>query len=365
MNTFLSIIIALFMFGVLIFVHELGHYLSAKWAGMKVNEFAMGMGPVIFRFIRGETQYAIRLFPIGGFVAVEGDGEIGSGERPASAPATPGGGGGKAGVAFYDAKLSKRFVFVLAGSLMNLILGFLIASYLTAQQPMFSSNVVADFAPNAITNQHLEVDDEITRINGRRVRTGNDLMYELSRSRDGVMDIEVLRAGQRVRLSGVQFKMEAVEGINFIRRDFLVYGIRPTFANTIDQSFNRTVFYARFVASSLIDLVTGRYGLNQVSGPVGITQQIGEVVSEASATRSWDYLFEIIALISINLAIFNMLPIPALDGGRMMFLAIELVRGKPVAPKYEGYVHAAGFVLLIGLMIVITFSDIAKLITGG
>jgi regulator of sigma E protease len=98
---------------------------------------------------------------------------------------------------------------------------------------------------------------------------------------------------------------------------------------------------------------------------VGITQQIGEVVSEASATRSWNNLFEIIALISINLAIFNMLPIPALDGGRLMFLLIELVRKKPIAPKYEGYVHAAGFVLLIGLMIVVTFSDIVKLITGG
>jgi regulator of sigma E protease len=359
MNTFFSILIALFAFGVLIFVHELGHFFSAKWAGMKVNEFAMGMGPVVFRRRRGETNYSIRAFPIGGFVAVEGDGEVAvyDGRPNEDKPA--------GGVAFYDAKLSRRFVFVLAGSLMNLILGLIIASYLTAQQPAFTSTTIADFTPGATTNAWIQVNDEITHVNGRRVRTGNDLMYQLSRSRDGVMDIEVLRSGQRVALPGVQFGVEEIEGVNFIRRDFMVYGIRPTFTNTIYHAFNRTGFYAKFVWGSLVDLVTGRFGLNQVSGPVGITQQIGEVVSEASATRSWNHLFEIIALISINLAIFNMLPIPALDGGRLMFLLIELVRRKPIAPKYEGYVHAAGFILLIGLMVVITFSDVVKLVTGG
>ena len=371
MATVQSIIIALLTFGLLIFVHELGHYIAAKRAGIKVNEFAMGMGPVLFSFTKGETRYSIRAFPIGGFVAVEGeDGKSESEDNSSSADGESAIILGdentdrhkrKKSLPFQEAKLSGRFIFVLAGSAMNLLLGFIIVYVLSTQQTMFTSNIVASFGEDAASSSFLQVGDEIVRVNGSRVRTGNDMFYEFSRSRTGLMDLEVNRNGETIQLPGVQFDMQHLDGdVSIINLDFRVFGIERTPQNTLYHAFNRTVFYGRMIWGSLVDLVTGRYNLNHISGPVGITQQIGEV----AATRSWGHLFEMMALITINLGIFNLLPIPALDGGRLMFLLIELVRRRPINPKYEGYVHAAGFVLLIGLIIVVTLSDIIGLVTA-
>jgi regulator of sigma E protease len=352
MGTVGSILIAVLMFGLLVFVHELGHFLAAKWAGVRVNEFALGMGPALLRFDRGETRYAIRLFPIGGFVALDGDNELASGGLAALE-----GGESTDPKAFGNAKLYKRVIIMAAGAAMNLALGLVLVFYLSTQQNLFGTTVIANFEENAATSRWLQEGDELLRMNNHRVNTSNDMIYELTRDRDGIMDIEVLRGGERLLLRDVAFGMEETDGVSIIHLDFKVLGVQPSLPSTLRHTGNWTVSIVKQVWGSLVDLLTGRFGFHQMSGPVGITQQIGEV----TASRNWDNLILFVAFITVNLGVFNLLPIPALDGGRLLFLLVELIRRKPVNPKYEGYVHAAGFVLLIGMMIAVTFNDIVKL----
>lgn len=340
-----QIIIAFLVFGLLIFFHELGHFLTAKWAKIKVNEFAMGMGPTIWNRKKGETVYALRLFPIGGFCALEGDDEESGDER-----------------AFGKAPLYKRMIVIMAGSVMNLLLGLLILGLLSSRQTL-GTTTIAEFGEGAVTNQWLQVGDSIRRINNHRVRTDNDMIYEFSRDRDGVMDIEVSRpkpdgTAENVLLKSVAFKMETLpEGVQMITLDFKVKGVRPTFWSATTNAFNWTGSLIRQVWGGFADLITGRYGFNALSGPVGVTTAIGQ-----AARFGWKSLFVLVAFITVNLGVFNLLPLPALDGGRMMFLLIESVRRKPVNPRYEGLVHGIGMLLLIGLMILVTVNDVAKML---
>lgn len=341
-----QILIAFLAFGLMIFFHELGHFITAKWAKIKVNEFAMGMGPAIWKKQKGETLYAIRLFPIGGFCAMEGeDGESGDDRSFGKAP------------------LHKRMIVNIAGSFMNLLLGLLILGILSARQPLIGTTMVATFDKEAVSNQWLEAGDTILRINNHRVRTDNDMLYELSRDRDGIMDMEVTRqtsegSVEKVLLKNVTFKMETVaEDIRTITLDFKVKGIKPTFLNVVSNSLNWTVVIIKQVWGGFADLFTGRYGFNQLSGPVGVTSAISQ-----AAKFGWKSLFMLIAVITVNLGVVNLLPLPALDGGRMIFLFLEAVRRKPIDPRYEGYVHSIGFVLLIGLMIAVTINDVARML---
>lgn len=340
MNIF-TIIIAIIVFGILIFVHELGHFLTAKWAGIRVNEFAMGMGPLLFSRTRGETAYTLRMFPIGGACVMEGEDEENSSDR-----------------AFNRAPILKRIVVIIAGSAMNILLGLLLVGILSAQMPVFGSTIVADFQENAISSAHLQIGDKIIKMDGHRVRTINDIDYEFSRSRDGIMDIEVLRNGEeRILLPNVQFDMRQVEGINFINMDFRVSRVEKTPLGVVSNTFNWTISLVKQVWGSLMDLITGRYTVNQMSGPVGVTTAISQ-----ASSMGWQSLVLLVSIITLNLGVFNLLPVPALDGGRLLFLLIELVRRKPIEPRYEGTVHFVGFVLLIGLMIFTTVNDILKLI---
>lgn len=338
-----TILIAVLVFGALIFFHELGHFIFAKLAGVRVNEFALGMGPTLFSLQRGDTRYALRLFPIGGFVAMEGEDEDSSDPR-----------------SFGNASMPGRISVMLAGSAMNLLLGLIILALLTTQQNALGSTVVAGFHESALSSAQLQVGDEILRVNGRRVRTDNDLSYELQRDRDGVMDMEVLRGGQRTILRDVTFEMmEVEEGIRVLILDFKVQGVPKTFWGVVRNSINWTGSLVKQVWGSLIDLITGRYGLNQLSGPVGVTTAIG-----TASSMGWRPLLMLVAFITVNLGVFNLLPLPALDGGRLLFLLLEAVRRKPLNPCWEGIVNAAGFMMLIGLVIFATFNDIVRLITG-
>lgn len=348
-----QILLALLVFGILIFIHELGHFLTAKWAKIRVNEFAMGMGPAIWTKQKGETLYALRLFPIGGFCALEGDDTESDDSH-----------------AFGRAPLYKRMIVMLAGSFMNLLLGLIILGFLTVQHGVGTATIGA-FHEAAVTNEWLQVNDTIRKINNHRVRTDNDVYYELSRDRDGIMDIEVLRqnpdgTADTVTLKSVQFGMRTVENnLQIIAVDFSVYGIsNPTVPQIITNSFNWTVSVVRQVWGSFADLLTGRYSVNQLSGFVDVTRVIGDAAKTAaeSPDKNWSPFIILVAVITLNLGVFNLLPLPALDGGRLVFLLIELVRRKPMNPKYEGYVHGVGFVLLIGLMIFVTVNDVAKLI---
>lgn len=340
-----QILIAILVFGLLIFVHELGHFLAAKWSGIKVNEFAMGMGPILFKRQKGETLYALRLFPIGGFCALEGDDQESADSR-----------------AFGRAPLYKRMITMLAGSFMNLLLGLIILGVLSSQQSLLGTTVINSFGEGASSSGWLKEGDEILRINNHRVRSNNDIVYEMLRDRDGVMNIEVARQAngkaENVLLESVAFKMEIVQDdIQAITIDFTVRGVKPTFLGIVANSFNWTNSIIKQVWGGFIDIVTGRYGFNQLSGPVGVTSAIGQ-----AATFGWKSLVMLMAFITVNLGVFNLLPLPALDGGRMVFLLIEAVRRKPINPKYEGVVHGVGFMLLIALMVAVTFNDVAKLL---
>lgn len=239
---------------------------------------------------------------------------------------------------------------------MNLLLGLLILGFLSTQMTAFGSTIVGDFKEGATSSAVLNVGDEITHMNGHRVRTLNDISYEFSRARTGTMEMQVERDGERLTLPEVEFAMQEVDGVSFITMDFRVMGIEKTPGGIITNTFNWTLSMVKQVWGSLIDLITGRYTVNQLSGPVGVTSAISE-----ASTLGWQSVLLLVALITINLGVFNLLPLPALDGGRIVFLLIELVRHKPLDPKYEGMVHAIGFLLLLSLMLVVTFNDIIKL----
>lgn len=336
-----TIIIAVIVFGALIFFHELGHFATAKLTGVRVNEFALGMGPAIFKFTKGETRYALRLFPLGGYCAFEGDDEESSDPR-----------------AFCNAQLWRRILIIVAGSLMNLLLGLILLGFLTTQQQSLGSTIVAGFHENSTSSRYLMEGDEILRVNNHRVYSDNDLVYEFMRDRDGVMEMQVLRGGEKLTLPNVTFQMRDVgDGAQAIFIDFKVRAVPKTVMGVVANSFNWTNSIVKQVWGSFIDLITGRYGINQLSGPVGVTSAIGQASS--MGLRS---LLLLVAFITVNLGVFNLLPLPALDGGRLIFLLIELVRRKPVSPKYEGLVHAVGFILLIGIMIIVTVNDVVRLV---
>ena len=297
------ILIAVLFFGLLIFFHELGHFTFAKIFKVKVNEFAMGMGPTLFKFKKGETKYALRLFPIGGFVSMEGEDENSENEN-----------------AFCNKPAWQRFIIVAAGGLINLLMGVIIVAIMLSTSEFVGTPVVNYFAENAVSSQYgLQAKDRILEIDGRKVYSDMDVGFLMSRSDDGVYDFVVKRDGKKVELN---------------------------------------------VWLSLLDLVTGRYGLSDLSGPIGTVSYIAEAVQEGQAATDYSTVFLLMALIAVNIGIFNLLPLPALDGGRLLFIFIEMIAKKPVPRKYEGWVHAVGFALLMVLMVVICFSDIMKLIKG-
>ena len=339
----MGIILTILLFGVLIFIHEFGHFITAKLSGVKVNEFALGMGPVIWKTRKKDTQYALRLLPIGGFVSMEGEGEDSEEEG-----------------SFSKARIWNKILIVTAGALMNLILGFLLLVIVVSQQQAIGTTTVARFEDGATSSQMLQVDDKILKINGSSINIDYDIIYTMMRDSDGAVDMVVLRDGQKIELTGIPFSTEEMEdGTVTTTLDFKVYGREKTVGGVLRQAFFYTGTVAKLVCTSLIDIVTGRFGINQLSGPVGVASAVGE----ASSMGLSSFLM-LAAFITINLGVFNLLPIPALDGGRLLFLLIEAVRGKPINPKYEGYVHALGFVLLFGLVIIVTFNDIVRLFRG-
>lgn len=343
LDLIVKILAALFVFGLVVFVHELGHFVTAKMSGIKVNEFAIGMGPTLFHFGKGETKYALRLFPIGGFVSMEGEDEESNDER-----------------SYTRAPLKNRILVIIAGGVMNLILGFVILTVLVSNEHAITSRTVAEFLPNASTQASgLQVGDEIVGVNGRRCFIANDLIYEFLRTQNGIADLEVIRSGQRITLDNVKFDTQPTEDENLktIVIDFRVLPIEKTPITVVKEAGLWTCSLARMVFLSVMDLITGRVAVNTLAGPVGVVSVISDAVS-----YGWDSLAMVMALITINLGVFNLLPVPALDGGKLFLLLVEAIRRKPIPEKYEIFINSAGFVLLTGLMAFATFNDIAKLL---
>ncbi|MEE0945303.1 MAG: RIP metalloprotease RseP [Acutalibacteraceae bacterium] len=329
------------MFLVLILIHEFGHFITAKMFKIRVNEFAVGFGPKLFKIQGKETLYRFNLVPFGGYCAMEGE----DGESTDSR-------------AFCNAKAYKRFIVTAAGALFNLLLGFLVVLIIVTSNNLVGTTTVAQFDDNAVScNYGLMVGDEITHIEGRRMYTTQDVAYAFTAVEDGSLDIVVKRNGEKVTLKNVTFATESEEGINYIALDFKFLGKRKNFLNVIESTVRTTFSYCRVVWFSLIDLITGRFGISAVSGPVGVTATIGQ-----AAKMGLINLLPIMALITVNLGIFNLLPVPALDGGRIVFILLEMILRRPVAKKYEGIIHTVGLILLLGLMVLITFKDVWSLI---
>ena len=409
----LKILIAILVFGLIIFVHELGHFLVAKLMGVKVNEFAMGMGPKLFSFVRGETTYSLRLLPIGGFCAMEGEDAAGAGEvklkdegeaaedtagevaadtgepaEPAVLPAAQEDAPSRDPRAFCNKKVWRRVLIVIAGATMNLILGFvlMVIYYGAVLQPeegrdevLFTTTTISQFYENAPSQASgLQVGDTILKINGKLVLSAFDLNFFLQNDEDGVFDMVVSREVdgqmQKVHLENVTFEIRKNEetGTQQLIYDFYVLPQPKTFASVMEQAARMEGSIGLLVWNSLGDIITGRVGINQLSGPVGVVDAIGDAALPSnpdgqggvSFAIDWEMLIMMMAMITVNVGIFNLLPLPALDGGRLIFLIFEGIFRRPVPAKYEGMVHAIGMLLLLGLVLFVTFFDIKRLIFG-
>lgn len=346
MNIFVTIIVTILIFGLIIFIHELGHFLVAKASGIRVNEFALGMGPTLFHFGKGETKYALRLFPIGGFVSMEGEDDDSEDER-----------------AFFRKPVWKRILVVLAGAAMNLILGFIVLMIMISMQKQVLTTQISAFHDEQLSAQTgLKVGDEILKIDGARTRIDNDISFALSRAIDNKVDFTVRRNGTEIEVKDVQFPIVEQNGRKMINPDFYLQTAKKTPWQVIKQAGLKVGSIVKVVWISLSDLVTGRASLKDLSGPVGVATVVGDAVHQQTFKQSLYSTLNLLAFITINIGVFNLLPFPALDGGRFIFLIIEGIRRKPVKREIEGYVNMVGFALLMLLMVVVTFKDIWGLI---
>lgn len=349
------IIIAIIIFGILIAIHEFGHFTAAKLCGVKVEEFAIGMGPALFKKQKGETVYALRILPIGGFCAMAGEDEESDDPR-----------------AFTNQGFWKKFVILCAGSFMNLVLGIVLILIMYAGAQAFVTPTIDHFMEGCPYEgtEAMQAGDTFYSIDGQRIYLVSDVSSFLMRG-DGVYDIVMLRDGEKVELKDFALTTKTyAEYANDGPKYGFVFGYtEATFGTKLEYTWNTTLEFSRLVWLGLGDLINGKVGLKDMSGPVGIVDMMNEVGQQAESTKAAaDNLLYISAFIAVNLAIMNMLPIPALDGGRVFLMIvtviIEAVSRKKLDPKYEGYIHLGGMVLLLGLMALVMYNDIAKLITG-
>ena len=341
--TILYILIALLFFGILIFLHEGGHFLSARICGVDVKEFSIGMGPSLISRTskKTNTKYGLRALPIGGFVSMEGEDE--DSENPN---------------AFCNKSVPKRMLIVIAGAVVNILVGFILMFVLVFAQKTLVSNVIGKFNDNAMSAEKLMVGDVVLKVDGTATHTGNEVAYEIMNKGDEPIDIVVIRDGERITVEDVVFPSVVDQGVVFGSCDFKMYQDEENFGNYMKHAFWRSMSTVKMVYDSIFNLLTGKYGLQAVSGPVGVTEVVGQ-----AARSNLPTLLYVMSVISINLGIFNLLPFPALDGGRFVFLGIEAVRGRPIDKRIENYVNLAGIMILFGFMILVTFKDIFTIFT--
>ncbi len=351
MSIIFYILIAVFMFGALIFVHELGHFLTARLFKVTIYEFAIGMGPKLISWTstKNGTAYSLRLLPLGGFVSMAGEDEESEDEGALS-----------------KKKVWQRMIITSAGSLSNLLIGFIVMIILVSSSDNLGTTKVLNFASWATSAETegangLKAGDDILAINGKKVHVFYDMNYKITRYATEPVDVTVLRDGKEIVLKDIVFPTQEEQGILFGKRDFNIVLEEKTVGGILKNSFYQSVYIVRTVVDSLYDLISGKLGVDQMAGPVGITQIIAGEAQTAVEEKDSSGLWSMFIIFAINLGTMNLLPIPALDGGRMVFLIIEGIRRKPLDPKIEGYIHAAGMALLMLFMLFISFKDIFKL----
>lgn len=351
----LYIILAILMFGILIAVHELGHFLAAKTLGVRVNEFSIGMGPQLLSKQGKETVYSLRLLPIGGFCAMEGEDEDSSDPR-----------------AFGNQKAWKRFIILVAGAFMNFLIGVVLIMILFMNAKAFIGNTVSGFMDGFPYQgeEYLMPGDQIVAINGERIYVRSDFNLLLSRTEGTPVDLTIRRNGETRTLTGLDMSLrEYVDETGQVGRYYGLYFAleEATPLNWVKYSLRNAVDFVRLVRLSLTDLISGRAGMKDLTGPIGIIDTIGQVGEQSvNVTAAVQNILYFSAFLAVNLAVMNLLPLPALDGGRVFFLlvnsVVSLLTRRKLDPKYEGYVHMAGMVLLLGLMVVVAFNDIVRIV---
>ena len=354
----LYILAAILIFGLLIAVHEFGHFAAAKLCGVRVNEFSVGMGPVIFKRQKGDTEYSLRLLPVGGFCAMEGETE--DSDDPA---------------ALNNQSFLKKFVIFAAGAAVNFLAGFLILLVLYAPATAFYGTEIVelheDFPQQGESG--LMIGDQLYAINGERVylRSDVDIIFKvIERDELGTIELTVLRDGEKLTRTLTLQTYVNENGEEYRAYGFSYGGIEEgTVGNRLKYSWYNTIDFARLVRLSIMMLVRGDAGIDDLSGPVGIVSSITKVgeetQKEAGVLAALENVFFFGAMIAVNLAVMNLLPIPALDGGRIFFLVVNTLAlaifKRKIPEKYENYIHAAGFILLMALMLFVTLNDVTKL----
>ncbi len=353
----MSVLFAILLFSILIFVHEFGHFAAAKLSGVQVNEFSMYMGPALWKKQIGETLYSVRLIPIGGYCAMEGE------DAETDSPRS-----------FQKAAWWKRLLILVAGAAMNFLMGIILMFivYMPAQQVV--EPVIASFEDFSTVDgmSGLQVGDRILELDGEKIYVQSDFSLILSLNPGEYHDLVVLRNGENVKIPNLHMERHATVSDDGVTR--MLFGMNFTLQNLdlagkIRYAWLQCLDTVRMVRLSLQMLVSGQAGLSDMSGPVGIVQQMSTVAEASSSVL--DAMLNLLyfgAFIAINLAVMNLLPFPALDGGRVVGLllttAAEKITRRKIDPKYEGYLHGAGMVFLLGLMAIVMFKDIFVLFRG-
>ena len=408
MNTLLYLVLTLVLLSIMVVIHELGHFLFAKLFKVTVLEFSIGMGPAIFTTKNkrkknksdtheiadefhshqspnpdfqnansdengendpsvhitnvdasrteeeqdNKTAFSIRALPIGGYVSMAGEDEASTDVN-----------------AFCNKPVWQRFIITVAGPVMNILLGFLcmfslvgvecIQTYNATGKSYFASNTIYEFREDSVSDkceEPLMAGDKVIKVDGIRVHTGNELVYEIINSGFESIDLVVIRNGETVTLHDVSFPVEEISGVKYGNYDFIMLAEKANVGTVAKHAFFRSFSTIKVITDSLGDLIKGRYGAEAVSGPIGMAGAVGEATK--SGIDSLIYLF---TLITMNLGVFNLLPLPALDGGRIIFLIIEGIIRRPVKKEFEQAVNTAGIMILLALMLLVTFKDIANL----
>ena len=330
----MTIVYAVIMFCLLIFIHELGHFVVAKACGVKVNEFALGMGPAIFKKQKGETLYALRIIPIGGYCAMEGEDEESEDER-----------------AFNNKKAWQKALIVVAGAAMNFILCVVILIGISTYSGTATTTIGQLTEGGPAQQAGIQEGDRIVAVEEQQIEDWSQLVTAITEAEGETITIQLERQGQTLTVESQLIEQDGRQIIGIIpERD---HG----FLLGIKNGFKATGTMTVTMVDTFRMLFTGEVGVDELSGPVGIVYVVND-----TAQYGFVYLFYLTALISLNLAIVNMLPLPALDGGRLIFIIIRKITGKAVSDELEGKIHFAGIILLFALMIYVTWNDIIRFI---
>lgn len=348
-----SIILFIVIFCVIVVAHEFGHFLIAKTNGIHVVEFFVGMGPTLLSFTKGDTKYSLKLLPLGGACVFEGEDGLNTKEGEVSEGAFP------------NAPVWVRFATVLAGPVFNFLLAYVLAVILVSNTGVLLPVVSSVQEGSGAEEAGLCVGDRIVKMDGKGVHLYQQVVlnsqlnvkgepFEITYERNGERDTVVVQPSYDEEAQ--RYLMGITTG------EYLECNVLQNF----QYAFHMMNFEVEMVFKSLGMLVTGQLSMDDLSGPVGIVKVVDETYTEAKAYGASTVvlsMIELALLLSVNLGVMNLLPLPALDGGRLVFLLVEAVRGKPVPPEKEGIVHLAGMAVLMILMVVILFNDISKFVT--